>query len=322
MWVLNQDHKGKLDPRSHKYKFIGLSDETHACWYYKPTNGEVAKLHNIIFPHSHPIPTFPIPIPSPPEGESGSIDGQSSQEDPDDTQETTDDDLETPDNKAELMPDNRAVGSFDDPIHSLPDNTPSNDNSSPIEQFPGIHTHTQLKKSNSSLVQIRSDHGPIQMEKQKSPSTMIMMAIDTDKPGVNDALNGPDSGHWRSVMDAEVAQLQNLDMFILVPLPADRKIISCQLVLTTKHNSDGEIIKYKAQLVAQGFSQIPGVDFDETFLLVMQLKSFQILLAIAIQFDLEIHQMDVVSAYLNGDLIEEIYMKQIPGYEDGSSIVL
>jgi len=64
------------------------------------------------------------------------------------------------------------------------------------------------------------------------------------------------------------------------------------------------------------------MDFDETFLPVMRLKSFWILLAIAIQFDLEIHQMDVVSTYLNGDLIEEIYMKQIPGYEDGSGNVL
>ena len=57
------------------------------------------------------------------------------------------------------------------------------------------------------------------------------------------------------------------------------------------------------------------MDFDETFLPVMQLESFQILLAITIQLNLEIHQMDVVGAYLNGDLIEEIYMKQIPGYE-------
>src|SRR5260370_10354975 len=164
-----------------------------------------------------------------PGGCSRSIDigGQSYPEDPDDTQETTDDDLETPDDKAELMPNDQAVGSFDDSIHSLPDNTPSNNNSSPIEQFPGIHTRTQLKKSNSSLVQIRSDHSPIQMEKQKLPCAMIMMSIDTDKPGFNNALNGLDSRHWQSMMDAEVAQLQNLDMFILVPLLVDRKIISC-----------------------------------------------------------------------------------------------
>src|SRR5260370_12604762 len=107
-------------------------------------------------------------------------------------------------------------------------------------------------------------------------------------------------------MDAEVAQLQNLDTFILVPLLADQKIISCQWVLTTKCNSDGEIIKYKAQLVAQGFSQIPRMDFDETFLLVMQLESFQILLVIAIQFNLKIHHMYIVATYLNANLINEI----------------
>src|SRR5260370_7907662 len=100
-------------------------------------------------------------------------------------------------------------------------------------------------------------------------------------------------------MDAEVAQLQNLDMFILVPLLADQKIIGCQWVLMTKHNSDGEIVKYKAQLVAQGFSQIPGMDFDETFLPVMHLKSFCILLVITIQFDLKIHQMDIIIINLN-----------------------
>ena len=69
-------------------------------------------------------------------------------------------------------------------------------------------------------------------------------------------------------MDTEVAQLQNLDTFKLVPLPADRKIIGCRWVLTTKRNTDGEIIKFKARLVTQGFSQIPGMDFDETFSIV------------------------------------------------------
>src|SRR5258708_8202074 len=104
-------------------------------------------------------------------------------------------------------------------------------------------------------------------------------------------------------MDTEVAQLQNLDTFKLVPLPADWKIIGCQWVLTTKWNTDGEIIKFKARLVTQGFSQILGMDSDETFSPVMQLESFQILLMITIQLDLEIHQMDIVGMYLHGKLI-------------------
>ncbi len=90
----------------------------------------------------------------------------------------------------------------------------------------------------------------------------------------------------------------------------------------TKWNTDGEIIKFKARLVAQGFSHILGMNFDKTFSPVMCLESFQILLMITIQLDLEIHQMDIVGVYLNEKLIEEIYMKQIPGYKDGSNNVL
>ena len=85
---------------------------------------------------------------------------------------------------------------------------------------------TQLRRSNSLLVQIRTDHGSVQTEKQSMPNAMTAMDAD-DKPNVNDALNGPDAGQWRSAMDTEVAQLQNLETFELVPLPADRKVIGC-----------------------------------------------------------------------------------------------
>ncbi len=169
MWVLNQDHKGKLDPRSHKYKFLGLSDETRACWYYKPKNGEVTKSRNIIFPRSHP--TSHIPIPSLPEGEYGPIDEQVAQE--------------TQEGEVELIPKDQTGDSIDDPIHSLPDNTPSEDNS---QQFSGIQTRTQLKKSNTLLVQLKSDHGPIQMEKQAAPHAMTA-TDNVDRPNVDNALN-------------------------------------------------------------------------------------------------------------------------------------
>jgi hypothetical protein len=81
--------------------------------------------------------------------------------------------------------------------------------------------------------------------------------------------------------DAEVAQLQKLETFELVSLPEDCKIIGCWWVLTMERSMEGEIIKYKAkaQLIAQRFSQIPGMDFDETFSLVMWLESFKVLLA-------------------------------------------
>src|SRR5260370_39035200 len=144
MWVLNQGHKGKLDPHSHKYKFIGLTDKTHASWYYKPENGEVSKLCNVIFPCSRPINAY-IPVPSLPEGESGSIDNeQASQE----TGESPDDNQETHEIEEELMPKDWATDSIDSIEQSIPDITPSRSDSPSNKQFSGIQTHTQLKKSN------------------------------------------------------------------------------------------------------------------------------------------------------------------------------
>ena len=77
----------------------------------------------------------------------------------------------------------------------------------------------------------------------------------------------------------------------------------------------GRIIRLKARLVARGFSQIYGIDYLDTYAPVVKLASIRILLAIAAVFGLEIHQMDVVTAFLAGDLKEEIYMEQPEGYE-------
>ena len=76
-----------------------------------------------------------------------------------------------------------------------------------------------------------------------------------------------------------------------------------------KRGADGEILKYKARLVAEGYSQIPGVDFQQTFAPVGRTTSWRIRLAIAASSDLEVHQADVEGAYLNGTLTEETFME-------------
>src|ERR1700678_325015 len=80
---------------------------------------------------------------------------------------------------------------------------------------------------------------------------------------------------------------------------------------------NGKIVKHKARLVAKGFSQIPGIDFVETFAPVMRLETFRLLMALATKLGLIIHVVDVVGAYLNGTLQETIYMEQPPDYDDG-----
>ena len=77
---------------------------------------------------------------------------------------------------------------------------------------------------------------------------------------------------------------------------------------------NGAVERYKAWLVAQGCSQKYGQDYDETFLPVVRFESIRIVIALAVQFELKLHQMDVTTAFLNGELKEDLYMKQPEGY--------
>jgi len=122
-------------------------------------------------------------------------------------------------------------------------------------------------------------------------------------------------------MDKEITQLENTSTWELTELPADRKPIKCKWVLKVKRDHTGAITCYKGRLVTKGFSQIPSIDFTETFAPVVQLETFWTLIAIAARYKLDIHTMDIVGAYLNGKLNKTIYMEQPPGYEDGTNHV-
>src|SRR3954464_2067313 len=102
----------------------------------------------------------------------------------------------------------------------------------------------------------------------------------------------------------------------LVELPHDRKGVENKCIFKRKTDVDGNVTVYKDRLVAKGFRQIQGVDYDETFSPVAKLKSVRIRLAIAAYYDYEIWQMDVKMAFLNGDIDEELYMMQPKGFVD------
>ena len=100
----------------------------------------------------------------------------------------------------------------------------------------------------------------------------------------------------------------------LVDLPSGCKTIGCKWVLRKKLKSDGSIDKFKARLVAKGFKQKADLDFFDTFSLIIRITSIILLITIAAIFYLKIHQMDVKTAFLDGDLEEEIYMDQPEGF--------
>lgn len=100
----------------------------------------------------------------------------------------------------------------------------------------------------------------------------------------------------------------------LAPLPPGRNMVSNKWLFKKKFTQDGEVSKYKARLVARGFSQRYGEDYTETFAPVVKFPTLRMVLALAAAADLHLQQMDVKSAYLNGIITEDIYMSQPEGY--------
>ena len=119
---------------------------------------------------------------------------------------------------------------------------------------------------------------------------------------VTEALSSPKKIEWKKAMEKEIESLHTNDAWDLVKLPSGRKAIGCKWVFKRKHDADGYVESYKARLVAQGFNQKYRVDYDETFCPVVRFESVRTLVALAAKHDLTLHQSDVTTAFLNGEL--------------------
>ena len=119
-------------------------------------------------------------------------------------------------------------------------------------------------------------------------------------------------------MQEELHQFELNNVWELVKRPDPRKhnIIGTKWIYRNKQDENGLVVRNKARLVAQGYTQVEGIDFDETFAPVARLEAIRILLAYANHHDITLYQMDVKSAFLNGKLEEEVYVAQPPGFED------
>nr|GEW34525.1 putative ribonuclease H-like domain-containing protein [Tanacetum cinerariifolium] len=120
--------------------------------------------------------------------------------------------------------------------------------------------------------------------------------------------------NWKAAMDSEMSALLSNHTWDLVSCPYHANVVGCRWLYRHKFNTLGNLERYKGRLVAQGFSQQPGIDFDETFSPVVKSATIRVVLTIAVSRHWPIHQIDVKNAFLNGDLTEEVYMKQPPGY--------
>ena len=117
-------------------------------------------------------------------------------------------------------------------------------------------------------------------------------------------------------MHEKLNQFVRNDVWELAPKPENVHVIDTKWIFRNKTDEDGEIIRNKSQLVAQGYTRLEGVDFDESFAPVARLESIQILISIAYTMNFKLNQMDVKCAFLNGYLNEEVFVEQPKGFED------
>jgi hypothetical protein len=127
---------------------------------------------------------------------------------------------------------------------------------------------------------------------------------------------------WDIAMDEEMATLDVNTTWDLVALPKDKKAIGCKWVYKVKHNANGSMNRYKARLVAKGYAQTYGINYEETYSPVAKMTIVRTTIVMAATKGWSLHQMDVKNAFLHGDLHEEVYMEQPPGYVDQTHPIL
>jgi hypothetical protein len=129
---------------------------------------------------------------------------------------------------------------------------------------------------------------------------------------IEDALRDP---NWVVAMQEELNNFTRNEVWHLVPRP-NQNVVGTKWVFCNKQDEHGVVTRNKGRLVAKGYSQVEGLDFDETYAPIARLESIQILLAYATYHGFKLYQMDVKSAFLHGPVKEEVYVEQPPGFEN------
>ncbi|GJX24935.1 retrotransposon protein, putative, ty1-copia subclass [Tanacetum coccineum] len=191
---------------------------------------------------------------------------------------------------------------------------------------PSVDTSLNHEEDDQEIDEPQSDINPIRRStRTRRPTDRLCLYIDAEEHELGDlgepanykaALLDPESKKWLDAMNVEMQSMKDNDVWVLVELPPNARTVGSKWLFKKKTDMDGAVYVFKARLVAKGFTQTYGVDYEETFSPVADIRAIRILIAIAAYYDYEIWQMDVKTAFLNGHLSEEVYMEQPEGFVD------
>lgn len=160
----------------------------------------------------------------------------------------------------------------------------------------------------------RSTRGQ-QPSKKYSSSDYILLSDGGEPESFDEALESDDKQCWMDAMKDEMKSLHDNHTFDLVKLPKGKRALRNRWVYKQKQDENASKPRYKARLVVKGCNQKKGVDFEEIFAPVVKMSSIRVVLGLAASMDLEIEQLDVKTAFLHGELQEDIYMQQPEGFK-------
>jgi hypothetical protein len=276
----DEDNLGKFDPRSDEGIFLGYSPNKKAYRCYN------LRLLNIV--ESANVKIDDLKLKKSISQDISKIDKKKSQQEDDDVEsQQEDDDNETQENK---------------PYTDEEDN----------EEIP-------LPKAPSKRVQKNHPESQIIGNKNAGVETRRKLTFDSEQAMLSmiepkSFKEASKSKNWIKAMNEELDQIEKNQTWELVPRPKDKNVVGTKWIFKNKLNENGEIIKNKAILVCKGYSQVEGIDFEETFSPVARLEAIRMFLAFACFKNFKIYQMDVKSTFLNGTLEEEVYVEKPEGF--------
>lgn len=180
-------------------------------------------------------------------------------------------------------------------------------------------------KRNPRLPEPRSPYRTRLRSRETAEESLVVAEVfmaQVEPMNLEEVLESKEVNKWLKAIDEELDSLEQNNTWKLVPRPQNKNVLTNRWIFRRKYNSMGEVIKYKARLVARGCSQEYGIDYQETFAPVVRFDSVRTLLAIAAAFNLLIYQFDVKTAFLHGDIEEMIYMEQPYGYAEDDRVCL
>lgn len=295
-----KEKRKKLDQKSHRMIFVGYADGRKAYRFLDPETDAVTISRDAKF-----VEDFSkaetirevIPAIASPEGRKAVPEGNSVEFDVDRVpvveaeEEATDDELD------------RENG--DDADFSEFDTADESDfHGFPEEEYLRRSQRTTRGKAPARLIE---EVNSVRIQEESEPKTF------------REAMSCSKKDQWKIAMEEELASHRDLKTWELVDPPQGKKVLGSRWVFKIKRNASGEPVKYKARLVAQGCGQRSGVDFEEVYAPVATQATFRTLLAVASYKKMVLKHIDIKTAYLNGSLTEEVYMRQPPGFSKPDS---